>query len=201
MIVKPSRSNIKKAASILRKGGIIALPSETFYALCVNARDSAAVEKIIRIKGRDAHKGIPVFFKSRRQLLKYVRKPENLTLSLMDAFWPGPLSLIFYNKSLPRLLEGGKKSILGRISPQKVLTELLAELSCPLTATSANFSGARNPRSAKCVEETLGPHIDLIIEGGYLSATKPSTIVDARKEKITILRKGKISPAQLNKYQ
>ncbi len=200
MIVKPSSSNILKAAKILKRGGVVAVPTETFYALCVNALNKNSVKKIIQIKGRSSQKGIPVVFKSVRQLNLHVKKPGKLTLKLMEEFWPGPLNLIFINKKMPKIIEGNKKSILARNSSGKVINKLMHHISFPLTATSANISGGSNPRSASGVKRNIGKFVDLIVDGGRLNALKPSTIADSRMNKLKILREGKIPSKNLYKH-
>lgn len=190
MILKPSKRSLSLARRILKKGGIVSIPTETYYALCTNALEYISVIKTIKLKGRKKSKGIPIFVKSSRQLLKHVRRPNEKTKILMEKFWPGPLSLIFYNKSLPKILEGDKKSVLARKSSGKILTSVLKKLPFPLTATSANISGRGNPKSARYVKRCFGEKVDLIIDGGHLKAFKPSTIVDSRGKYISILREG-----------
>jgi len=197
MIVKPTAKNLLLAGKILKSGGIVAIPTETFYALCVNSCDEKAIRKIIKIKGRKAEKGISIILKNTYQLRKFLNVPNSKTKKLIAGFWPGPLSLIFKNKELPKILEGKNKSILARVSSDKVLSKILNPLPFPITATSANISGRSNPISPKYVLKSFGNSVDLIIDGGKLISKKPSTIVDSRKSSIKILREGKISEKQI----
>lgn len=199
MILKSNRRSFSIARRILKNGGTVAIPTETFYGLCAKATDKRSVEAVIRLKGRGKEKGIPILVRSSQQMLDLVKRPNALTLLAMKHFWPGPLSLIFENKKLPRIVEGSKKSIMARVSSSKVLSSILKGLPFPLTGTSANISGRPSARSASCVKRYFGDMIDLVIDAGRLTSKRPSTILDLRKRP-KILRQGKISRQTIDEF-
>ena len=159
--------------------------------------DKKAVEKVIGIKGRSFKKGIPIVVGSKAMLSRFVAKPSKIALKFIDKFWPGPLSLVLDNRRLPKILEGNNKSVLARVSSAPLFQRLFKGINFPLTSTSANRSGDQNPKSASYVERKLAKNVDLIIDGGYLKSNNPSTILDLRSGKPTILREGKISKRKI----
>jgi L-threonylcarbamoyladenylate synthase len=200
IVVKPSRSNIALVRSILKRGGIAAIPTETFYGLCANAENTSAVRKLLKIKKRSDSKGLPIAVRSVRQLYNYVVPPNLVTRRLIAKFWPGPLTLIFKNIKLPKIIEGDKKSIAARIPSGKIISKILKEIDFPLTVTSANISGQSDLKSAKAVNRKFGSKLDVIIDGGRINAQKPSTIMDTRTRKTIILREGVIKADEINRF-
>jgi L-threonylcarbamoyladenylate synthase len=200
IVVKPSRPNIALVRSILKRGGIAAIPTETFYGLCANAENTSAVRKLLKIKERSHSKGLPIAVRSVRQLYNYVVAPNRVTRKLIAKFWPGPLTLIFKNKKLPEIIEGDKKSIAARIPSGKIISLILKKIDFPLTVTSANISGQSDLKSAQAVNRKFGSKLDVIIDGGQINAQKPSTIMDTRTRKAIILREGVIKADEINRF-
>jgi L-threonylcarbamoyladenylate synthase len=198
MIIKidpthPDPVAIQKVASILKSGGVIAYPTETFYGLGAEACNLEAVEKIFSIKGRDFQNPIPVIIGDRGQLPQWVLHIPDLAEKLIEKFWPGPLTLVFQASSLlpPRLTAGtGKIGI--RVSNARLATALAGSISCPLTSTSANLSGAAECIRIDEILDQLGNRVDAIVDGGATPGGKGSTIIDVTCEPIKILREGAI---------
>jgi L-threonylcarbamoyladenylate synthase len=191
---KPDTENLAEAVRILREGGVIAFPTETFYGLGADARNEAAIEKIFRIKGRDFKNPLPLIVASNQEVISFVEEIPEAAQILMNAFWPGPLTLVFRASSsvLPRLTaDTGKIGI--RVSSHPIARFLAEGLGGPLTATSANLSGGPECSSADAVINALGDFPDAVIDGGKTPGGKGSTVLDVAVFPPRILREGAIS--------
>jgi L-threonylcarbamoyladenylate synthase len=194
----PERDRIDEAVALLRKGGVIAFPTETFYGLGADAGNEKAIEDIFKIKGRDFRNPISLIIGKKEDLTDLVEEIPPLAVILMAKFWPGPLTLVFKASSLvnPRLTAGtGKIGI--RISSHPVAMALAGALEGPLTATSANSSGKKECSSAEDVLDQLGASVDGMIDGGSTAGGLGSTILDVTCDPPKILRHGAISAARL----
>jgi L-threonylcarbamoyladenylate synthase len=190
---KPDGEKLQEAVRILREGGVVAFPTETFYGLGADARNESAVEKIFRIKGRNFRNPVSVIVAKERELPALVHEIPVPAQILMKAFWPGPLTLVFGASSavLPRLTANtGKIGI--RVSSHPVAMLLAAGLEGPLTATSANPSGAPECSSADEVIRALGDLPDAVIESGHTPGGSGSTILDITVSPPRMLREGAI---------
>ena len=167
---------------VLSAQGVIALPTETYYGLAVRPTDEAAVRRLVDVKGRPADKPILVLIGSRDQLPALVESIPPAAAVLMDRFWPGPLTIVFPAAAgLSPLLTAGTGTIGVRWSPLPILQRLLRETG-PLTGTSANRSSEPPLDDAGSVQRTLGPLLDLVLDGGRTPGGAASTIVDARDQ-------------------
>jgi L-threonylcarbamoyladenylate synthase len=191
---KPDAENLAEAVRILREGGVVAFPTETFYGLGADARNEAAVEKIFRIKGRDFKNPLPLIVATDRDVIPLVDEIPEAAQILMKAFWPGPLTLVFWASSsvLPRLTaNAGKIGI--RVSSHPVARLLAGMLGGPLTATSANLSGGPECSSAEAVMDALDGLLDTVVDGGATPGGKGSTVLDVTVFPPRILREGAIA--------
>jgi len=193
----PEQVLIDEAVRILQLGGVIAYPTETFYALGADAGNAAAVERIFDIKGRPAPMPIALIVGRQEDiqgLAAVVSPPARL---LMQAFWPGALTLLFPAAAvLPRLTAGtGKIGI--RVSSHPIAAALSRTLGRPLTATSANLSGEQEASTAGQVNEGLRKGLDAIIDGGPTHGQASSTILDVTGEPPILIREGAIPAAQV----
>lgn len=187
------REVIKKALEVLNGNGVIAYPTESFYALGVLATDEAAVKRLCQIKNRPSNKPLPVIVADIETLKSIVKSVPLQAETLIEKFWPGPLTIIFEAKSgLPELLTGGSDRIAVRIPGESAALHLAKIARLPITATSANPSGSAPARSAQEVIDYFGESVDLLIDAGETPGGKPSTIVDATVTPLRILRAGKI---------
>lgn len=185
---------LSEAARIVQGGGVIAMPTESVYALGACAFDEAAIRRICAIKGERAQKPILVLIADRSQLDALVARVPPAAAVLMDRFWPGPLTIVFpASPRLPVALTAGTGTIGVRMPAQPLLATLL-RVTGPLTGTSANRSGAVPAQTAGEVAHSLGPEVNLILDGGPASATRPSTVV-AVAERVQVLREGPIERA------
>lgn len=193
----PDKSSIIAAVEILKKGGVIAFPTETFYGLGADAGNAEAVEKIYRIKGRDFKNPIPIITGNRQDLSRLVENIPETGQKLMERFWPGGLTIIFRASSNVLLkLTAGTGKIGIRLSSNIISSHLAKTLQNPITATSANLSGAKECSSADEVINCLKDKIDAVIDGGRTPGGLGSTIVDVTTDPPTILREG-IIPSPL----
>ena len=193
----PDTALLTEAAAVLRKGGIVAFPTDTFYGLAVNPFLAHAVERLFRVKGRPAGKPILLLIsgpKMRDSLIASCAPPAD---AVMRRFWPGPLTIILQAKAgLPAQLTAGTGKIGLRLPAAPLPIALIQAAGFPLTATSANPSGGAAPATAEAVLKTLGSQIDLILDGGRCETT-PSTLLDLSDSQPTLLREGRISASVL----
>jgi L-threonylcarbamoyladenylate synthase len=186
----------EEAARVLRRSGVIAMPTETFYALGASTSNEVAIRRVCAMKGRPQGKPILALIADRTQLTALVNEVTSAATTLMERFWPGPLTLIFSaSPLLPEVLTAGTGSVGVRQPAHAGLASLLRQVG-PLTGTSANRSGDPPARTAEEVQTTLGSEVDLILDGGSTRGGLPSTIVDTVSP-IRLLREGPISRQQI----
>jgi L-threonylcarbamoyladenylate synthase len=189
----PEPDRIDEAVAILKSGGVIAFPTETFYGLGADARNEAAIGKIFEIKGRDFKNPILVVIGNRAHLDAFAADIPEKARKLMDRFWPGPLTIVFRAApSVSPKLTAGSEKIGIRLSSHPIAMEISKKLGGPVTATSANLSGA--PESSSAVEaiSQLEGNLDGIVDGGHTPGGKGSTIVDVTVSPPKVLREGMI---------
>lgn len=180
-----------RARRVLGESGLIALPTESFYGLGVAPFDEQALAKLWLVKGRSEGKPILVLISDESQLGVFVRSRPPAATVLMNAFWPGPLTIVFPAAvGLSDAVTAGTGSVGIRLSAWQPLRDLLRRLG-PVTGTSANREGIPPPTTAKEVQDSLGDVLDLIIDAGPTPGGRPSTVIDVRGP-IRIIRDGAI---------
>lgn len=186
----PEEEVIRQAGEELISGNIVALPTDTIYGLCAHALDKEAIEKLYEIKGRKDEKGAPVLIGCRTQLKGLAADISPRALSLMGSLWPSGLTLVLpaIPNLSPLLAEGGS-SVAVRM-PAQALCRILAIRVGPFVATSANPSGELPLHNARAISSRFHNKVALLLDGGKIENTRPSTIVDARGEKPKLLREG-----------
>jgi L-threonylcarbamoyladenylate synthase len=192
---------VQKTVEILLSGGIVAYPTETFYALGVKFDMEESLRKLYAIKQRTLDKAMPLII-GHRELLPMITASVNISaLSLMDRFWPGPLTLIFPALgNLSDYITAGTHAVAVRIPGESFALQLAKSAQFPLTATSANISGRPPASDAETVIEYFNDTIDLIIDGGKTPGGLPSTIVNVTGEAVRILREGIIKKENMAAY-
>lgn len=192
-VLKEEQHSLDQAVKLLRKGGIVAFPTETYYGLAVDPHCESAVSRLYKLKVRQADKPLLLLIDNIEQLSSLVEMVPRQFLPLMAKYWPGPLTLVFPAKSsVSTILTGNTGTIGIRISPHPVANALLAKMQGPLTATSANISGHEPAQTAADVEKIFGTAVDLILDGGSAAAGLCSTIVGLQGGHLTVIRKGQI---------
>ncbi|MEC4889651.1 MAG: L-threonylcarbamoyladenylate synthase [Nitrospira sp.] len=185
-------------SGVLRAGGVVALPTETYYGLGANPFDAAAIDRLLAVKGRPDGKPILVLIGDRAQLDGLVGHVPPAAKALMEAYWPGPLTIVFpANNRLPANLTAGTGTVGIRLTSCGPLADLLRRIG-PLTGTSANRSGAPPVQTAQDVNLSLGNEVALIVDAGMTPGGLPSTVVSIC-DGVTILREGAIAPLDIEK--
>ncbi len=186
--------SIETAVTTIRNGGIVAYPTETVYGLAVDPYNLHALDLLFSAKGRDREKAILLIVADQSQLGTVATSVSPRAQALIDAFWPGPLSILFpKHPDLPEALAPGLDKICVRCPGAEVARQLCAAFGGAITSTSANASG--EAPIARLADLHL-PHIALGLDGGVLAPSPPSTIVDA--ETGEVLREGSITRAQIS---
>lgn len=182
---------IQKAADFLKAGGVVAFPTETVYGLGADAFNAQAVARIFEIKQRPCFDPLIVHVNSLDQLAFLVDRIPAMAKALIEAFWPGPLTLVFSkNQRVPDLVTSGLPTVAVRIPRHPLALELIRQADAPLAAPSANQFGYTSPTTAKHVFNQLGDKVDLVLDGGACSVGIESTIVSLVEETPVLLRAG-----------
>ena len=201
MILSPSDAAIAQAAQALRDGQLVGLPTETVYGLAANAGDDAAVAKIFVAKGRPADHPLIVHVASRDQVPLFAAQVPEFAQRLMDAFWPGPLTLILQRQSGVATASAAGQDSIGLRCPSHPVAQALLQACLPLgvlgvSAPSANRFGRVSPTTAAHVQSELGPDL-LILDGGDCDVGIESTIIDCTRGEPVLLRPGHITRVQI----
>ena len=197
---KPEISKIKEAAEIIKKGGLVAFPTETVYGLGANTFNQKAVKKIFQVKKRPFTDPIIVHIANKKDIYKLAKKIPKRVKKLIDKFWPGPLTLVLKKRKIvPKIVTGGLETVAIRMPKNKIALSLIKESKVPIAAPSANLFGRPSPTTAQHVKEDLLNKIELIIDGGPTKIGLESTVIDLTTRPVTLLRPGGITLEKLKK--
>jgi L-threonylcarbamoyladenylate synthase len=199
-ICRGTPENLRRFARILRRGGLVAVPTETVYGLAANALDAKACHNIFRAKRRPANDPLIVHVADLRMLAQ-VAEPNEAVAKLARAFWPGPLTLVLPRKpAIPDVVTAGLPSVAVRMPAHPLFRRLLRLCRLPLAAPSANPFGYVSPTTAAHVQDGLGSAIAHILDGGPCLHGLESTIVDIRDPgRPVLLRPGVITADQISR--
>jgi L-threonylcarbamoyladenylate synthase len=198
---KGLEAGLKTAAALIKRGGAVAFPTESFYGLGVNATDERAVQHLFHIKKRRSDRPVLILIPNRDMLDRYVARIPESADKLIAHFWPGGLTLVFEaGPDTPQSLTGGTGRIGVRISSHPVATGLSLNAGLPITGTSANLSGEPAATRAEQVVGSLQDSVDLILDGGPTQGGKGSTILDVTVDPPRILREGMVGRDDLEKF-
>ncbi|MBI2001392.1 MAG: threonylcarbamoyl-AMP synthase [candidate division NC10 bacterium] len=194
----PQPDVLQQACEILRRGGLVAFPTDTLYALGANALDPAAIERVLTVKGRHHGKPLSVLVPSVEAAAALAATLPDGAQALMRAFWPGALTVVVRaSAKIPSILTAATGTVGLRMPAGAVARALLTAFAGPVIGTSANKTGAADPADAKTVQKAIGGQIDLVLDGGRVTLGVPSTVIDCTAEPARILREGAISRAAL----
>lgn len=203
----PADADYARAVELLRAGELVAFPTETVYGLGADASNPAAVAKIFAAKGRPADHPLIVHVCGHAAVDRWAEQIPAVAWELMEAFWPGPLTLILKKQAwVPDAVTGGQDTVGLRVPGHAVALELLRRFAASpggvgqhggIAAPSANRFGRISPTTAAHVLEELGDRVPLILDGGACSVGIESTIVDCSRGEPVVLRPGHIAPAHL----
>jgi L-threonylcarbamoyladenylate synthase len=195
---KVSAKTIQEAVCVIKGGGIVAFPTETYYGLAVDPFNEKSLNRLFEVKKRPFEKAILNLIDTQEKLFLFTENVEDAFLPLMARFWPGPLTLVVKAKAgISPMLACDNGTVGVRISSHPVAQTLCREMGQPITATSANLSGQKAAETAQEVAWQLGAGVDLIIDGGRTPGGKGSTIVGIENNKLKLIRDGVVDFAML----
>jgi len=194
ILLSPSTNQLvaDRVQCTVRQGGVVAIPTDTYYGLAVDPFNASAVERLMQLKDRPDGKPILVLIGSLEQLPLVAKGVSPAARILIDAFWPGPLTILF--PALPSLA-GNLPAATGLVGIRLGAFEPLNKLLChigPLTGTSANRADRPSTRVAHVVAQEFGDEIDLVVDAGTTAGGAPSTVIDAQAP-IRIIREGAVT--------
>lgn len=185
---------IKKAAEIIRKGGLVAFPTETVYGLGADALNPHAVARIFEVKNRPRFDPIIVHVANFSEVERLWSHVDERAEKLMEKFWPGPLTLALPKSDIvPDIVTAGLSTVAIRMPSHPVALSLIKEAQTPIAAPSANPFGYLSPTSAEHVKEQLGNKIELILDGGRCPVGVESTVISLAEKKPLLLRPGGVA--------
>jgi L-threonylcarbamoyladenylate synthase len=188
----------RRAVELLRRGEVVALPTETVYGLAANALDENAVAKIFQIKGRPANNPIIVHITGIEMAKRCVKKFPERAEKLSEAFWPGPLTLVLPRAEIiPEIVTAGGPTVGVRWPSHPFIQAVIRECDFPLAAPSANLSNCISPTNSEHVRQQLGGKIPLIVDGGQSQVGIESIVLDLTVSPPRILRPGMIHAESL----
>ena len=193
-------SAVEIAVSTLRRGGIVAFPTDTYYGLGANVFDEQAVERVLEAKGRPPSSPLPVLLSDASDIVKVCQDPPPELKSLAEAFWPGPLTLVAPAlDGVARGVTAGRGTVGMRVPDHETPRSIARQLGRPITGTSANLSGNGPHKTGAAVEDDLGGSVDFVVPGECGTHAAASTVVDLCRDSPVVLRHGAISLADLKK--
>ncbi|HUR36648.1 MAG TPA: L-threonylcarbamoyladenylate synthase [Terriglobales bacterium] len=195
----PEPALISYAAARIRSGHVVGMPTDTFYGLAVDPINLRAVDRVYEIKSRSRHKPLSLLIENVAQAEAMVSQLSDDFYALAEKFWPGPLTIIVKAGSrLPLKVTANTGNVAIRVPDSAIALALVRAVGTPVTATSANLSGASECTTADDVRAQLGDRIPLIVDGGTTPRTVASTIVDLSDgAKWRVIREGAVSIDQI----
>ncbi len=196
--LQPDPEAIRTAAEAIRRGELVAFPTETVYGLAADALNPEAVARVYEVKGRPANNPLPVQVASVDEIPLVAVDVPDVARELIRRFMPGPLTIVLRaSPRVPELVTAGAGTVGIRIPDHRVALELLRAAGTPIVAPSANPSGEPPPTSADDVLAYLGGRIEYILDAGTTKLKTASTVVDLTSEPRRILRHGAITDDEL----
>jgi len=197
---EPDPRIVREAAEVIRRGGLVVIPTDTAYGLAGDAADPDVVRRVLEVKGRRGKAGMPVLAASIEQV-EEVAVLSGAARSLAKAFWPGGLTLIVRARHpFPEEVQGPGGTLAVRVPGHLVARMVIRQVGFPVTGTSANRSGEPSPRSAEEVIAQIGERVDLVLDAGPTSYTADSTIMDCTVEPLRVVRWGAVDEEALRPW-
>ncbi len=200
MVPVNMQSQIERGISILKRGGLVAFPTDTVYGLGACAGLVTAVERVYAVKRRPQTMGLPLLLAHTSQIGEVAHPVPEVARLLARHFWPGALTLVLYkSSSVPDIITAGAPTVAVRVPAHPVPVALIDGVGAPIVGTSANLSGLPSLLTADEVRVQLGDEIDLVIDGGRCPGGRESTIVDVTGERPLVLREGMVPIEELQR--
>ncbi len=191
--------DLTEAVDAVKSGGVIAFPTDTFYALGVDAANESAIRRVFEVKRRPADTPMPVLISEPAQARQFTDGFGEVSNALANRFWPGALTIVVQAKeSVPDVLMGGLGTVGLRMPDHDLARRLIAQAGCGITGTSANISGQPPSKDWRSIRESMGADLDAIVVGECGSASSASTVVQIIDGGTKILRQGPISPSDID---
>jgi L-threonylcarbamoyladenylate synthase len=185
---------LKTGVEVLKNHGVVAYPTDTLYGLGAAFNDLEAVERVFDIKGRPRNAALPLLVASHEDVEQVAVGLNPWAEILMEAFWPGPLTLVVPSaQATPDVVTGGSGTVAVRMPDHPVPQALVRGLGCPITGTSANPTGGSDPATAEDVRRALGDRVDCVIDGGPAPIGQPSTVIDLTGKRPRLIRAGALT--------
>jgi L-threonylcarbamoyladenylate synthase len=195
---RPQKRFILAAAEVLRRGGLVAFPTETVYGLGADALNAEAVKQIFLAKGRPLDNPMIVHIATVADLEALTERVPEEAIQLVEKFWPGPLTLILRKSAgVPDDVTGGLDTVAVRMPQDRIALALIEALGHPIAAPSANLSGSPSGTTAAHVLQDFAGKIDMILDGGPVAVGVESTVLDLSRKPPAILRPGAITQEDL----
>jgi L-threonylcarbamoyladenylate synthase len=199
-ITKADRESIQQAAEIIKRGGLVAFPTETVYGLGADGLNPIAVAKIFEAKKRPAFNPLILHIADKSWLKRFSGIENEKVERLINKFWPGPLTLVLPKTEIvPDIVTSGNPTVAVRMPNHPVALQLIEASETPIAAPSANKFGHLSPTEASHVAKYLGDKVDMILDGGKCSVGVESTIIQLYENEIYLLRPGGLSKEEIEK--
>lgn len=194
-------SAILEISNALKEGKLVVFPTDTVYGIGTNAYDNKACERIYEVKGRPKYKPLIVLISDISMLKEMVDEISPIEQKLIEAFWPGPLTIKFKKKDgvLPDVISAGDEYLRVRLIKESLVYKLIQTSGVPVVAPSANISGSPTGTKMKNIVKELGGKVDYILDCGDIESDEVSTVVQVIDEKAYVIREGKIKKEEIAK--
>ena len=194
-------NDIIEISNALKEGKLVVFPTDTVYGIGTNAYDRIACNRIYEVKGRPKNKPLIVLISDISMLRDIVKAISPVEQKLIDAFWPGSLTIKFKKKEgiLPNIISAGDEYVRVRLIKEGLVHKLIENSGVPIVAPSANLSGSLTGTKIKNIISELDDKVDYILDCGDIESDVVSTIVEVKEEKVLIIREGKIKREELSK--
>lgn len=197
-ILEINEENMRIAAEDIRRGGLVAFPTETVYGIGADAMNDEAVAKIYEAKGRPGDNPLIVHISRASDIGQLTPRLTPDIIALIENFWPGPLTLVVRKKQgVPNITTGDLDTVAVRMPDHQVALKLISEAGTPIAAPSANISGKPSPTKAEHVVDDLDGRVDSILMGDDCRVGIESTVLDVSGREPTVLRPGVITAEQI----
>jgi L-threonylcarbamoyladenylate synthase len=196
----PERQVVDYAATFIKRGRVVSVPTDTFYGLSADPFNLAAVERVFQVKGRAETKALPILINSVEQAVSLIRDVPDVFLTLANKFWPGALTLVVEaTHRLPLKVTGNTGRVALRWADSRIVSALIEAVGGPITGTSANLSGFPSCTSAEQILQQLGDRLPLILDSGDTGGTVASTIVRIDGDEWSVVREGALPDADIHR--
>jgi L-threonylcarbamoyladenylate synthase len=196
----PERYIVDYAAGFVKRGRVVGVPTDTFYGLCADPFNLAAIERVFQVKGRAEDKALPILVNSVEQAVSLARDVPDAFLTLAHNFWPGALTLVVEaTHRLPLKVTGNSGKVALRWANSRVTSAIIGAVGGPITGTSANLSGHPSCSTCEQIVGQLGDRLPLILDAGDTGGTLASTIVRIDGNEWYLAREGAVPEAEIHR--